>query len=77
MPRIDGAGTRVLAAVFVHDALVAEGEATSARYAKLKASENGLLKLEGMPPFRFREKYGCDCHMNQNGVEGEKADESD
>lgn len=73
MPRIDGAGTRVFAAVIVHDQLVAEGEATSARYAKMKASENALSKLEGMPPFRFREKYGCDCHANQGDVEGQGA----
>ncbi|WEW60953.1 Dicer-like protein 1 [Emydomyces testavorans] len=70
VPHVDGAGTRVLAAVMVHDEVVAEGVASSTRYAKLKASEVALSKLEGLPPFRFREKYGCDCSLNQNGITG-------
>ncbi|KAI1956642.1 Dicer-like protein 1 [Ophidiomyces ophidiicola] len=67
VPFIDGAGTRVFAAVLVHDDLVAEAVASSARYAKLRASEKALVKLEGLAPFKFREIYGCNCGGSHNG----------
>ncbi|EER25001.1 Type III restriction enzyme, res subunit family protein [Coccidioides posadasii C735 delta SOWgp] len=66
VPYVDGPGTRVLAAVIVHDEVVTEGVASSSRYAKLKASEAALSKLEGLPPFRFREIYGCNCQAGQS-----------
>ncbi|PGH26986.1 hypothetical protein AJ80_01370 [Polytolypa hystricis UAMH7299] len=70
VPFIDGAAPRALAAVIIHDKVVAEGMATSTRYAKVKASQNALLELEGLPAFRFREKYACDC-QTKDGDEKE------
>ncbi|KAK2799785.1 Dicer-like protein 1 [Onygenales sp. PD_10] len=70
VPSVDGAEPRVLAAVIIHDAIVAEGIASSVRYAKVKASEAGLAKLEGLPAFKFREVYGCDCVTNKEGEDG-------
>lgn len=58
---------RVLAAVIIHDEIVAEGVASSARYAKIKASELAVSALEGLPAFKFREKYGCDCKIDETG----------
>ena len=51
----------VLAAVIVHEVVIAEGTASSGRYAKVKASEKALTALENMAPSEFREKYHCDC----------------
>lgn len=51
----------VLAAVLVHDVVLAQAMASSARYAKLKASQIGLEKLEGLPLNEFRENYHCEC----------------
>ncbi|PGH14121.1 hypothetical protein AJ79_03238 [Helicocarpus griseus UAMH5409] len=69
-PIVDGEDPRVLAAVIIHDEFVAEGIASSARYAKIKASEAALAKLEGLAAFRFREKYGCDCVANKGEEAG-------
>ncbi|EQL36855.1 dicer-like protein 1 [Blastomyces dermatitidis ATCC 26199] len=66
---VDGTEPRVYAAVIVHDEFVAEGIASSVRYAKIKASEAALAKLEGLAPFKFREIYGCDCVVNKGEEE--------
>ncbi|PGH36988.1 endoribonuclease Dicer [[Emmonsia] crescens] len=66
---VDGTEPRVFAAVIAHDEFVAEGIASSVRYAKIKASEAALAKLEGLAPFKFREIYRCDCVENK-GEEG-------
>jgi endoribonuclease Dicer len=64
VPFVDDAAKRIAAAVIIHDEVVAEGMATSTRYAKIKASEEALVILEGLPTFKFREKYRCDCREN-------------
>ncbi|KAI9877073.1 MAG: Dicer-like protein 1 [Pleopsidium flavum] len=61
LPSIDGSPIRVIAAVMIHDDIVAEGTASSGRYAKLKASSNALELLKGMAPFEYRMQYHCDC----------------
>ncbi|PGH00288.1 endoribonuclease Dicer [Blastomyces parvus] len=67
---VDGTEPRVYAAVVIHDEFVAEGIASSVRYAKIKASEAAVAKLEGLAPFKFREIYGCDCVANKGREEG-------
>ncbi|KKK13664.1 hypothetical protein ARAM_005525 [Aspergillus rambellii] len=61
IPGIDGQPSRVLAAVIVHDTVIAEGMASSTRYAKVTASENALELLDSIGPAEFRAKYGCKC----------------
>jgi len=61
LPSIDGSPIRVIAAVMIHDDIVAEGTASSGRYAKLKASSNALELLKCMAPFEYRMQYHCDC----------------
>jgi endoribonuclease Dicer len=68
LPAADSSPTTVLAAVIVHDAVIAKGTASSGRYAKIKASEAALTKLEGLPPFKFRELYQCDCQIVKGDV---------
>ena len=60
---------RILAAVIIHGQVVADGVASSARYAKIKACEKALNELEGLPPFKFRNNYGCDCKMDEDEVQ--------
>lgn len=61
IPIGDGSSTSVLAAVIVHDTVIAEGTASSGRYAKVKASEKALVALEHTGAAEFRVKYHCDC----------------
>jgi endoribonuclease Dicer len=61
IPAVDGGPTIVLAAVLVHDAILAKETASSSRYAKIKASQVGLRKLEDLEVSEFRETYQCDC----------------
>jgi endoribonuclease Dicer len=61
IPAVDGGIAGVLAAVIIHDVVIAEGTASSGRYAKVKASEKALTVLESIAPSEFHIKYHCDC----------------
>lgn len=61
LDQLDTTEPKMLAAVFVHNHCIAEGIASSIRYASAKAGEKALKALEGLPAFKFREHYGCDC----------------
>ncbi|EFR03219.1 hypothetical protein MGYG_06219 [Nannizzia gypsea CBS 118893] len=71
IPCVDGTTVRALAAVCVHDDIVAEGVAISPRHAKLKASQNALQILEEMSAADFRAKYKCDCRERQEEYQEE------
>ena len=60
-PVDDGTPVRVVAVVMVHGQIIAEGEASSGKYAKLKAAKDALDLLQGLAPFEYRGQYGCDC----------------
>lgn len=61
----------MLAAVIVHNEVIAQGTSSSTRYAKVKASEKALAVLGGVLPFEFRKKYSCDCRDVQKGQDAE------
>lgn len=61
IPAVDGEPPRVLAAVLIHDTVIAEGVASSGRYAKIKASEKALDELESIGLTEFRERFICNC----------------
>lgn len=65
---VPGAVGPSLAVVMIHDTVVAEGQASSGRYAKIRASANALAVLKGLAPFEYRSQYRCDC---EGGAEGE------
>ncbi|KAI9781616.1 MAG: Dicer-like protein 1 [Geoglossum umbratile] len=71
IPPIDNGSTtppaQVIAAVMIHDEIIAEGRASSGRHAKVKASAGALEVLKGLAPFGFRTKFGCDCVKGGGG----------
>ncbi|GES59863.1 dicer-like protein 1 [Aspergillus terreus] len=71
IPGADGDASTVLAAVIVHDTILATGVASSGRYAKVKASENALTALLHIGRNEFRKRYQCDC-VQSNGEHGER-----
>ena len=50
-----------IAALLIHDDIVAEGQASSGKNAKVKASGNALKVLQGLAPFEYRARFRCDC----------------
>ena len=77
LPTIDGSPIRVIAAVMIHNEIVAEGTASSGKYAKVKASSNALEQLKGLAPFEFRMQYRCNCTKGaqEDEVLGKKMEE--
>lgn len=51
----------ILAAVMVHDEVIAEAVTSSSRSAKVHVSQKSLGVLEGLLRSEFRAKYHCDC----------------
>ena len=51
---------------------MADGEASSGKNAKVKASQNALGALKGLAPFEFRLQYRCDCESAAEGQEEKK-----
>ncbi|KAL4904889.1 hypothetical protein BDW74DRAFT_185410 [Aspergillus multicolor] len=69
IPSVDGEPPRVLAAVMIHNTVIAEGLASSGRYAKVKASEKALDVLGKIGPAEFKEKFKCNCREVENPPE--------
>ena len=57
-----GAPPKVVAAVMIHDKIVADGTAESGRYAKLNASIKALELIKGLAPYEFQMRFGCGCN---------------
>ncbi|KAL1640518.1 Dicer-like protein 1 [Diplodia intermedia] len=64
-----GAPPKCIAGVMVHSRIIADGVASAGRNAKVKAALAALDLLAGLPPFEFRDRFGCDCGQ-QKGEEG-------
>ncbi|KAL4887487.1 hypothetical protein BJY04DRAFT_212522 [Aspergillus karnatakaensis] len=71
IPAVDGEPPRVLAAVMIHDTVIAEGFASSGRYAKVKASEKALEALEKIGKVEFCERFKCNCSDEENPPEAD------
>ena len=70
IPNINGSKPQVMAVVIVHSQIVTDYKCESSRYAKVGAAKKALEKLKGLPLPEFRAKFGCDCRVSEEGVEG-------
>ncbi|KAF2121559.1 dicer-like protein 1 [Lophiotrema nucula] len=52
---------QIVAMLAIHGKVVFDAMGKSARYARIRCSNNALEKLEGLNPYDYRMKYGCDC----------------
>jgi endoribonuclease Dicer len=66
----DGMQPLFWSGVMIHDSgPIGVWRAKSGRYANIKAAVKAVEELEGMAPYEFRAKFGCDCQKDmQSGV---------
>lgn len=67
---IPGKGKAIAAMVMIHNKVHFYSLGQSGRYARVRASHAALEKLDGLPPYEFRSKYGCDCVDEGEGEGG-------
>lgn len=72
---IPGKAKAVVAMVMIHNKVVFHSLGQSGRYARVRASQNALEVLDGMPPFEFKAKFGCDCMVAEQGGAGSEEKE--
>jgi len=72
IPDIDGSPLEVVSAILIHEKIVADGSASSGKNAKVKAAARALEKLDGLAPYEFRRRYGCNCESGKNKEMDEK-----
>ncbi|CAN9192776.1 unnamed protein product [Alternaria sp. RS040] len=68
---IPSKGKAIAAMIMIHGKVVFHSLGQSGRYARVRASHTALEKLDGLPPYEFRKRYGCDCVYEGEG-EGEQ-----
>lgn len=62
MPALGAVGREgVVVAVLVHREVVAHSRGSSSRYASVRAAKAAIEMLEGLAPYEFRKRFGCDC----------------
>ena len=61
LPSFDGSPPRNVAVVMIHDNIIADGEASSGKSAKVKACLEANELLRGVAPSFYRMQYHCDC----------------
>ncbi len=69
---VPGGPVTSIAGVMIHGEVVAEGQASSGKNAKVKASSNALKMLQGLAPFEFRQQYHCNCDGEQKDWVGKE-----
>ena len=66
---IPGHSKSITAMIVIHDKVHFYSLGQSGRYARVRASQAALEKLDGLPPHDFRKQYRCDC-VDEGKVEG-------
>lgn len=64
---IPGKGKGIVAMFLIHNKVSFYSIGQSGRYARVRASQEALKELEGLPPYEYRRRYGCQCV--QDGTE--------
>lgn len=72
-----GGPEKCIAGVMIHNQMIAEGYASAGKNAKVKAALAALDLLNGLPPFEFRDKYGCDCGQKDGEGMGDRNVDAD
>lgn len=65
IPTIDGSKPYIMGVLMVHSRVVADYKTESSRYAKVGAAKKAMELLQGLPLPEFRDKYGCDCRIEE------------
>ncbi|KAI4727035.1 dicer-like protein 1 [Aureobasidium sp. EXF-10728] len=69
---VDGMQPLFWSGVMIHDSEpIGVWKAKSGRYANIKAAIKAVEELEGMAPYEFRAKFGCDCRETVHGIEND------
>lgn len=55
----------VVAAVMIHDEVIAHSKGKSGRYARLRAAKLALEKVDGLAPYEYRARFGCNCAVEE------------
>ena len=76
IPSVTGGATQVIAGLLIHNEVIGSGFAKSARYAKIKAANKALEEIDGLAPYEFRSRFGCDCHLKP-ASDGDDDDQGD
>ena len=71
---VPGGLSTAIAAVMIHDEVVAEGTASSGKNAKVKASSQALKLLQKLAPFEYRHIYKCNCEGKEQDWVGKAGD---
>lgn len=62
----EGGPPRNVAIVMIHGEIIADGEASASKNAKVKASQAALKVLDSITtPAEFRMKFGCNCEKKR------------
>ena len=61
IPATDAVPAKALALVMVHGQALGDSMGSSSRYAKIRACNAAIKRLENMRSVDFKRKYGCDC----------------
>ncbi|KAH7395231.1 dicer-like protein 1 [Phaeosphaeria sp. MPI-PUGE-AT-0046c] len=72
---IPGKGKAIAAMVMIHGKVHFHSLGQSGRYARVRASQAALEKLDGLPPYEFRNRFGCDCVDEGEGA-GDMSEET-
>ena len=71
IPSGTGRPTQFVAGVLIHNEVIGYASSKSARYAKIRAANKALEEIDGLAPYEFRSRFGCDCHLKAGaGSEG-------
>ena len=66
---VPGKAKAVAAMILIHNKVVFHSLGQSGRYARVRASQQALEVLDGLPPYEFRSRFGCDCVDEGEGMQ--------
>ncbi|KAF2258510.1 dicer-like protein-like protein 1 [Lojkania enalia] len=73
---IPGARSTVICMVLIHNEVRFDGTSVSDRYARLKAANIALDKLEGLLEHEYKQRYGCNC-VDENEESDSEVEDSE